>query len=168
MLKIKRDHMFMLTILLTSSFFFSGCEPLRKKFVRQKKKTQKEEFIPVLDPIDYPQTRVSSEDKYAYNFSMWQVWSKDLRHLMIQDTMDKRKKYLAAQIISQLLELKRWTPDEYVSKIDQAILEYEKIQKELEKPEMMRNKSLIDGQLRRIDSFLRNEMDPDIVFVEES
>ena len=146
----------------------SGCEPLRKKFVRKKKRLQKEEFIPVLDPIDYPQSRVSPQEKYAYHFSMWQVWSKDIQNLMKEDSMDKRKKYLVSQMIVQLQELQRWTPENYLEALGKAIKDYENILTELEKPEIMRNDSIIGNQLRRTDSYLRNELDPDKVFVEAS
>ena len=39
---------------LIVSLGFSGCETMRRKFVRQKKKKETAEFIPVLEPIEYP------------------------------------------------------------------------------------------------------------------
>ena len=157
----------MVIMMLVCSMALSGCEPLRKKFTRQKKKSAKEEFIPVLDPIDYPAAHVTSEEKYSYHFSMWQVWSKDLRNLLGETTMDKRKRYLMAQIMAQLTELKRWVPEEYRPKVDKAIGDYEKVMKELDKPEIMQSQTMIESNLRRTENFVRNELDPKIIFVPE-
>ena len=47
--------------LLSVSLIAGGCEPLRKKFTRQKKKDQETSaIIPILEPIDYPEKVHSS------------------------------------------------------------------------------------------------------------
>src|SRR5262245_48984541 len=90
------------------SVSLSGCEPLRKKFTRKKKADKKEKFIPVLEPVDYPPSRVSSLEQYKYHFSLWQVWNKEMGQLADDPNTDKRLDYLYEQIIQELEEMKRW------------------------------------------------------------
>ena len=80
---------------------------------------------------------------------MWQVWSKDLRQFIDERSMDKRKKYLLSQMTTQVIEMKKWVPDSFSNKIDEALVRYQNIQQELDKPEIMRSISLMEGQLRR-------------------
>jgi hypothetical protein len=164
--RINKKMMYAVSLLVGVTLLSAGCEPLRKKFRRQKKEVKKEEFIPVLDPIDYPPSRVSSVEKYKYHFSLWQVWSKDLRHMLDEETMDKRKKYLMAQMVQELADMKEWTPAEYIPHVDQALKEYGIVQKELDKPEIMRNQGTIEGRIRRTENYVRNTLDPEIVFNE--
>jgi len=152
---------------LVLSISLSGCEPLRKKFTRKKKGEKKEEFLPILDPIDYPASRISAIEKYKYHYSLWQVWSKDLMQMLREPTMDKRKNYLLSQITQQLEEMKRWIPEEHQPKLGEALLAYDKLAKEMEKPEMMRSLSTMESRLRRAESFIKNQLKPAVVFTEE-
>ncbi|HLF17325.1 MAG TPA: hypothetical protein VI749_00315 [Candidatus Omnitrophota bacterium] len=156
-----------ISCLLVVSLVFCGCEPLRKKFTRKKKELKKEEFIPVLDPIDYPPSLISAREKYEYHYSMWQVWNKDLRQHLSENAMDKRKKYILSQIIQQLQDMKRWIPQEYAAKVDQMLADGEVVSKELDKPEVMRNQQLMESRLRRMESLGRNELNSALIFGEE-
>jgi len=153
--------------LFVLSLSLSGCEPLRKKFTKKKKEVKKEEFIPILDPIDYPPSQVSPLEKYKYHYSLWQVWSKDLVQLINEPTMEKRKNYLFTEILQQLDEMKRWIPQESLPKIEEAVSAYEGVRQELDKPEMMRNQSVLETRLRRAESFMMNELKPEAIFTEE-
>src|SRR5437899_1682173 len=79
-----------------------GCEPLRKKFVRQKKKEQKEEFEPVLDPIDYPAAVHSPTQDYKHAYGLWKVWNKELLQEIETNDNEKRQVYLLNESIEQL------------------------------------------------------------------
>ena len=167
MFNVHRNLLAPLSCLLIVSLFFCGCEPLRKKFTRQKKEAKKQEFIPVLDPIDYPPSLVSARQKYEYHYSMWQVWNRDLQQNLSEDGFDKRKKYVLSQIIQHLQEMKRWIAEDYFVKVDEMLADGESVQKELEKPEMMRNQQMMASRLRRMDSYMRNELKPELLFGEE-
>ena len=83
-------------MIFLGSFILSsiGCEPLRKKFVRQKKKDENaQQFIPVLDPIDYPAAVYSAEEGYRKHYSLWRVWHKELMVSLDEQGIDRRQKY---------------------------------------------------------------------------
>jgi len=91
----------------------SGCTPLRKKFTRKKKDKQaNQKFIPVLDPIDYPEKVYSAAEKYKYHYSLWKVWNKDLLQVLERNGSEKRQKYLLDQAIVQLKEMQNSLSDE--------------------------------------------------------
>jgi len=162
-----RQLWFLGVCFLAMTVTLCGCEPLRKKFTRKKKEDKKEKFIPILDPIDYSPSRVSSLEQYKYHYSLWQVWSKDLGQLLDDRSMDKRRNYLYSQIAQELQELRRYIPEEHVPKLDEAIAAYDGVGKELAKPEMMRNASVLEARLRRAESFIKKELKPDVVFTQE-
>ena len=165
---MRRSPLGVITVcILILSVSLGGCEPLRKKFTRKKKEAKKEEFIPILEPIDYPPSRVSALDQYKYHYSLWQVWDKDLLQLIGEPTMEKRKNYLFTEVMQQLEEMKRWVPQEYLPKIEEAHQIYDGVRKELEKPEVMRNQSILQSRLRKAESFMMNELKPEDIFTEE-
>lgn len=164
----RSPRLWMFTVcLLVAAVSLSGCEPLRKKFTRKKKEDKKEELNPILDPIDYPPSRISADEKYRYYYSLWQVWNKDLLQMIGEPTMDKRKNYLLGQITQQLEEMKHWIPEAHAPKIGEALSAYDKLAKEMEKPEMMRSITTMEMRLRRAESFIKNELKPDVVFPKE-
>ena len=156
----------MCMVVLSASL--SGCEPLRKKFTKKKKEAKEEEFIPILDPIDYPPSRISAVEKYRYHYSLWQVWNKDLMQQLGEPrTMEKRRNYLFTEIIQQLQEMKRWIPQESLPKLDEALSAYDGFRKELEKPAMTQNQSVLESRLRHAEKFIMKELKPDVIFTEE-
>jgi len=91
-------------------FAIGGCTPLKKKFTRENKKDPKDKgFIPVLDPIQYPQASVSPEKQYKLHYSLWRVWHTDLMDQFRRDGKDKKQEYLINQMIVELTEMKNWT-----------------------------------------------------------
>ena len=76
---IKHLRLFILGVCLISlTATLIGCEPLRKKFTRNKKnKEVSQEFIPVLEPIDYAENTKTPEEEYKHYYSLWKVWEKE-------------------------------------------------------------------------------------------
>ena len=62
----KRNHFWVVCMgLVLVSLLCGGCEPLRKKFIRQKKQDKEiSGTIPILEPIDYPEKIHSSAEDY--------------------------------------------------------------------------------------------------------
>ena len=85
--------------------FSSGCQTLRKKFVRPKKKLSDfKKTIPILEPIVYPRNNKSSEQKYRHSYTLAQVWIKELENLIRRTRKTryvKREIYLINQILEQ-------------------------------------------------------------------
>ncbi|VAX36318.1 hypothetical protein MNBD_UNCLBAC01-8 [hydrothermal vent metagenome] len=119
--------------------FLQGCTPLRKKFTRQKRAEKKVKFIPVLDPIDYPPPQKNPEERYAYHYSMWRIWNRDLLQTFDRKTSGKNQRYLVGQMIVQLQEMQKWVIQEKQQGIEDLMANLQVIKKMLSKPDPMRN-----------------------------
>jgi len=148
----------LLSIFMVTSF---GCEPLRKKFTRKKKEDKVSQgFIPVLDPIEYDRKRVSSKEKYAYHFSMWRIWQRELSQVLETDSNDKRQRYLIAQLVIQMEEMDKWVEGATKDRVNEYLGELREINKELDRPAELQNKISIERKLTRISSKVRNNLNP--------
>lgn len=145
----------LLTVLLV--FSTSGCEPLRKKFTRQKKKdaSQSSQFIPVLDPIDYPDKVESPEESYRHYFSLWQVWDKELVMRIQEHASDKKINFTFNQFLVQLTEMEKLLSGEKRQKLNEYIAQLSGLQKDLGQPAGVRNDSVIQRKIERIGKNLR-------------
>lgn len=150
-----------LSVLLVS---VGGCASLRKKFVRQKKKAaQAEEFIPVLDPIDYAPAVVSAEERYAYHYSLWKVWYGDLIENIEHQESDKKQKYLLGQVVVQLEEMGKRLGEEKRKELNVSIGEWETIRALYEKPAPMRSTSSLKRKIEASAQKIRRQFNPDAV-----
>jgi len=157
---IQRSVCLLAGVFLLTSF---GCQPLKRKFTRKKKHDKEDKFIPVLDPIDYPPVHHSNEDRYRYNYSIWQVWEKDLIQTIVQDGSDKRLKYLVGQCIIHLTEMHRMITQEKQAELGKIINEFELILKEFHKQKVMRDDHLIRRRIERAAKKVRNEYKPKLM-----
>lgn len=137
----------------------TGCEPFRKKFVR-KKKEQKERFIPVLDPIEYPAKVYSAEDEYKRSYSLWKVWSSDFVKSLEENENDKKQKYNLAQSLKALEGLKGNVNDENKSRFDGLISQLNELNSEYEKAVNMRSVYQMKSRMEKMMSQVRNELSP--------
>ncbi len=141
-----------------------GCASLRKKFVRQKKKAaQEEEFIPVLDPVDYAPAVVSAEERYAYHYSLWKVWYRDLIENIEYKTSDKKQKYLLGEVIVQLEEMSKWMVDEKRQELNASIREWEAIRALYEEPAPARSMSTLRKKIESNAQKIRQQFNPEAV-----
>ena len=147
----------------------SGCTPLRKKFIRQKKKDQTTDprFIPVLDPIDYPEKIYSAEEKYKHHYSLWKVWNKDLLQVLERDGSGKRQKYLLSQSIEQLEEMRNLINNEKQAEFIELVDQLKNVRQDYEKPSSMRNKFSIRSKIERNAKTIRNSYSPKLIFFSE-
>jgi hypothetical protein len=136
----------------------SGCEPLRKKFVRQKKKDgESAEFIPVLDPVDYPNKVESTAEAYRRFYSLWQVWDKELVMRVEEQASDKKIGFTFNQVLVQMNEMEKLLTGEKQKKLGTYIDQFGLLQKDLQQPVEFRNNGLIKQKLERIDENFREE-----------
>jgi len=158
-LPLSGSFIFCLSVLFLMT---SGCAPLRKKFTRKKKDNRgvSEKFIPILDPIDYPEKVTSSEEKYKHHYSLWKVWNKDLLQNIALDSSEKRQKYLLNQTIEQLEEMKVLLADEKLAELDKLIDGLRKVQLIYEKPSAMRSKFSVRKKIELNAKAVRNGFSP--------
>jgi len=145
----------------------SGCAPLRKKFTRQKKKDKQLDprFIPVLDPIEYPEKIYSVEEKYKYHYSLWKVWNKDFLQVLERNGSGKRQKYLLDQSIEQLEEMNILLNDAKQAELKGLIDERGIVLQEYDKQSAMRNKFSIRSKVQRNGRKIRNGFSPKVIFL---
>jgi len=162
-------------IILSTSFIcflcavfliISGCVPLRKKFTRQKKKDKLTDprFIPVLDPIEYPEKIYSAEEKYRYHYSLWKVWDKDFLQVLERDGSGKRQEFLLSQSIEQLEEMQVLLNDAKQAELKGLIGKLEIVRQDYDKPSSMRNKFSIRSKVGRNAKKIRNGFSPKVLF----
>ncbi|MCK5012379.1 MAG: hypothetical protein KAS66_01030 [Candidatus Omnitrophica bacterium] len=150
-------------------FTLSSCTPLRRKFTRKKKKDGEEsqKFIPVLEPVDYPQKIYSSLEKYKHHYSLWKVWDRDLLQTIESDGSDKRQKYLLGQALEQLEGMKKLLVDEKKSEFPPLIDKLREVEQVYKKPVSMRNKFSIKKKIERNSREIRNGFAPDPALLAE-
>jgi len=140
----------------------SGCAPLRKKFTRKKKKDKEEshKFIPVLEPVDYPDKIRSPQEEYKHHYSLWKIWDRDLIQAIEQDGSDKRQRYLLGQSIERLEEMKKLLDGVQQARLAELVDELQGIRQVYQKPPAMRNTFSIKKKIERNARKIRNEFAP--------
>jgi len=152
--------MLVLSIFLTGML---GCQSLRKKFIRQKKKDKKVDFIPVLDPIDYEPGQVSAKERYGYHYGMWKVWYRELIEDLAKKGSDKSQLFNLMKAMSQIEEMKKWVRDEKKEVLDDVMVKISEFKKTYEKPKVMRNNHSQKAMFERIAKKVRNELNPKVM-----
>jgi hypothetical protein len=148
-----------------AAFFLTGCQPLRKKFVRQKKKDKEEDIIPVLNPIDYEPSRVSPKERYEYHYSLWRVWYKEFHLEMTTDkrTSDKRQRYLLQEMITQIEEMRKWIVEEKQRELSVFLESLYKAQEDMQTTALTRNNRAVKRQVDRAEKGIRINFKPRLV-----
>ncbi len=145
--------------ILILSVSLSACEPLRKKFTRQKKKDLSEsaDFIPVLEPQEYPAPENNPELNYKQNYYLVKAWYKDLWTVLEEKGSDKQAHYTLKQIKGHIDEMRSLVVPEKQAALDKlsGLLGY--YNSSLESPAPLRNQSRIQSDLRAFDRQLRNQ-----------
>jgi hypothetical protein len=143
----------------------TGCEPLRKKFVRQKKKDKEGtgDFIPVLEPEEYPVKRSGPMEQYAQQYSLFTVWVSDFADNF--ETMDNEKRLMndldaAIKAIDEMGRLVKAPVSDELGKIKEQ-LQY--IRGEYEKPKAFRNVSRMASEIRNLDMTMRKKFKMNLV-----
>ena len=150
----------LVSLLSLAVVFSSGCEPLRKKFKRKSKEDKKREFIPVLDPIDYPISSISAEERYRYHYSLWRVWYKEYIISIDERQTDKRQKYFLTQLIMQLAEMRNWIGAEKEKGLEEMLEDARWVEGAYDQPAVMRNTYAMKKKMERVDRRVRNEYSP--------
>lgn len=158
----RRANRFFVFIIL---YFFlvtsGGCEPLRKKFVRQNKKDKVQQDInPILDPLDYPEPVHSPEGDYKQHYAFWRLWYKDLVDAVMENENDKRQIYLLNEVLSQLEEMRKLITDEKKNQLVKYIEEINKIKQEFDAPGAMRSSLSIKRRLEIKSKKIMDEYNP--------
>ncbi len=144
-------------LLLALAVGLTGCSTLKKKFTRKKKKTDTEaaEFVPVLQPEEYPEKVASPAELYKYNYSMWQVWEKELQTSLAEGESQKRKEYLLNQLIVAVEAMSKLLVAEKQKGMMDLQSKLLKVRDDLARPAAMRNDTEIKRQVGGLGKKLR-------------
>lgn len=143
----------------------TGCEPLKKKFVRQKKKDKQtdDKFIPVLEPEVYEVKEVGPFEDYSQQYLLFNVWISDFGDNF--QTMDNDKRLIsdleaALKSINAMQKLSTGTVADAIAKITKQV---EYLRGEYDRPAAFRNTSRMSSEVRSIERSLRRELKPELV-----
>jgi len=135
-----------------------GCEPILKKFRRQKKKaTEESSEIPILEPIEYPKKIYSAEDVYKKHFSLWKIWQNDLIENMGNTDNKKRLFSLVGQVATNLSEMQKLLSQEKQSGLKKAIDTLGKFKNDLAAPVSVRSISSWKTELKLMEKNIRTD-----------
>lgn len=120
---------------IATTLSLSGCEPLRKKFTRAKKKDAlSTSGDPILEPIDYPASNDSAQKRYLKHYSLWNVWYRDCMEALSVNDNPKKQIYDVDQMITQFQEMNTYLKPEKQGPILQNIETLGKIRYDMEHP----------------------------------
>ena len=145
--------------LLSVALIAGGCEPLRKKFIRQKKKDQRglSETIPILEPIDYPEKIHSASEDYKQHYSLWQVWHREFLNSLDTASNVKQELYDLVQLIAQLQEMQKLLAPEKNSKLSILIARFQSLKEDVSQPGLFRNTTNIKLRAELLGKQIREE-----------
>ncbi len=135
----------------------SGCEPLRKKFTRQKKKDKEisQEFVPILEPEEYPAKVHTPQELYSRHYSLWQAWQKELTDSLVNNQNRKRQLYLFDQVIKELEEMQKYVGEEMQSGLSGVLNDLKKVYADMQLAVPLANASSWQRDIESISKKIR-------------
>jgi hypothetical protein len=90
--------------LLVLSISLSSCDSLRQKFTRKKNKGQEEDqnFVPVLEPEEYPAPQLNPEHNYKEQYDMIKAWYHDLWTAIDDKNTSRYTHYIITQVTNHI------------------------------------------------------------------
>ena len=152
-------------LLCFCGFLLTGCASFRRKFVRHSKdKVEKEDFVPVLVPVEYKRVEVAPLDAYRDHYSMVKAYFDDVyASLGNHDISGKRDQYLITQIIAHLQGMSAGLNGARKTDADAAVTGLQELLKEFDKAASMRRYDVLKGSVHRIENDIRRKLKPDMV-----
>ena len=143
---------------LVISIALGGCEPLRKKFTRAKKKGSEETSeIPILEPMEYPKKVHTPQDNYQQYFTLWKAWHKELAESVADESGHKRQLYLLNQVVTNLTGMQQLLAQERQGGLKEALGKLRLIQSDIEAPVSSRPNSSLRIELDSIEKKIRKD-----------
>lgn len=154
--KNRMGKRFVIMLLLVAVAASAGCEPLRKKFSRKKKKVEETaESLPILDPVDYPDKIETPDVLYKKQYSLWRVWHKDLVRIFEENGNEKRIFYTIDQMLEQMTGMERLLTGEAAARLSSLIADLKALRSEFEKPAGLRNKAALATKIGALEKEMR-------------
>jgi hypothetical protein len=143
----------------------TGCASVRKKFVRVSKNPKvKEDFIPVLQPLEYKKVVETPQQVYAGHYSMMKIYFRDLGDVLgARDSTPKREKYIFTELMAHFDAMAVLLSDEKKAEAAAIRARVDGLLKEYDKPDGMRRYDLIRSGMRTVERDIHKGFKPDAV-----
>ncbi|MDO8579944.1 MAG: hypothetical protein Q7S13_00520 [Candidatus Omnitrophota bacterium] len=155
----------------------AGCQTMRKKFIRKKKKEkeQAQDFIPVLEPIDYAAKVYTPQEKYRHHYMLWKVWNDEILNTIAEvggsrlgRGSDKKQKYLLGQLIKELQEMAQWVDASKQQELQAVVDAMNAVLARYEKPPELRNMFAISKDIEHSAKNVRIHLSPEALTAQKS
>ena len=163
---LRKVQKFFLVILalVVASGSLAGCASLRKKFTRKKKTTeQTDDFIPVLQPVEYKKVEMPPLEKYKEQYTMARAYFKDVGDTMGSSAGNKQQVYALNQLAVRLQGMADLLSGEKKAALGQLIAEVRDVVKEYDKPAPMRRYDILKGTMEKVERAVRSNFKPDAI-----
>ena len=155
----------MVVLLVFCAGAVSGCASLRKKFKRVPKNPRvKEEFIPVLQPLEYAKVEETPAQAYAGHYAMVRIYFKDLMEALAgREPNPKREKYIFKELTGHFDAMAALLSGEKKAAAGAIRARVEEVLREYDKPDRLRRYDLMRGEMRKVERDIYRDFKPDAV-----
>ncbi len=162
--RVRRSFLAVLLIIFCA-VSVSGCASFRKKFIRQSKQEKNDQFLPVLEPVEYPRVVSSPMDQYKNHYGLAKAYLKDVQDVVgARDSGDKQQRYVLSQVGSRFDQMAALLSDgEKKSLLMQLSFQVQDLVKEYDKAGPMRRYDLMKMTMRRVEHDFRKSFKPELV-----
>ncbi|MCR4337520.1 MAG: hypothetical protein NUV91_06920 [Candidatus Omnitrophica bacterium] len=152
----------MVSLLIVCLFFSTGCEPLRKKFVRKKKAKDNSQFVPILEPLEYPEGG-SAQAKYQHHYMLWTIWQRELSTVLIDGGTDKKIQDLLERLRTHFEQMEPLLTGEKHALLVARQNDVINLQEAFAKPAAVRNQDVLKKKVVLLGKHVRMELQPEMV-----
>jgi len=146
-------------VVLCCQLMISGCEPLRRKFIRKKRKSSLEATAdPILDPEAYPEKVYDAEQVYRSHYGLCLIWNKEIIANLEENMSDKKTLFSLNKLLNELREMELLVTEGSQDTIRIIKEKVEKIINEFSEQAAYRNNRSYIKKLGALDRQLRKEL----------
>ena len=146
--------------------FLSGCEPVRKKFIRKKRTATEDTTVqPVFEPEEYLSAELTPAEQYQGHYERALIWNKEVIANMEEKEGDKRILFSLKKCLKEIGDMAGFLTGEPQAEVRQIEGVLEKMADDFSSPAAHRSYRSYVRELWDIDRRIRRTLK--IAFVQE-
>ncbi len=162
--KFQCKTLLLIVFVLCCQSLFSGCEPLKRKFIRKKRKEPLEATVePIFDPETYPEKVKDTEQLYRSYYDLCLIWNKEVIANLEERMSDKKVLFSLNKLLKEMRKMEslvRGEPGKTIKDYQESL---EKMIQEFSSPVAFRNYRGYIKKLMSMDRKIRKELNPELV-----